>query len=88
MFTSSVTKGFGDSTGGTPPDKVKERFELEKGAPKALLGTLENCTRDIAASSGSFDECKEQLKTLLQTLKNETRLNNATWGFALFKTSL
>mmetsp|Transcript_96615 Transcript_96615/g.134008 ORF Transcript_96615/g.134008 Transcript_96615/m.134008 type:complete len:840 (-) Transcript_96615:334-2853(-) len=65
-------QGFGDSTGGTPPDKVKERFELEKGAPKALLGTLENCTRDIAASSGSFDECKEQLKTLLQTLKNET----------------
>ncbi|CAE7302602.1 pum [Symbiodinium sp. CCMP2456] len=64
--------GFGNSTGGTPPDKVKERFELEKGAPKALLGTLENCTRDIAASNGSFDECKEQLKTVLQTLKNET----------------
>ena len=64
-------QGFGNSTGGTPPDKVKERFELEKGAPKALLGTLENCTRDIAASNGSFDECKEQVKTLLQTLKSE-----------------
>ncbi|CAE7839821.1 unnamed protein product [Symbiodinium sp. CCMP2592] len=65
-------QGFGNSTGGTPPDKVKERFELEKGAPKALLGTLENCTRDIAASNGSFDECKDQIKSLVQTLKNET----------------
>ncbi|CAE7189257.1 unnamed protein product, partial [Symbiodinium sp. KB8] len=65
-------EGFRNSTGGTPADKVKERFELEKGAPKALLGTLENCTRDIAASNASFDECKEQLKTLLQTLKSET----------------
>ncbi|CAE7700445.1 unnamed protein product, partial [Symbiodinium pilosum] len=67
-------RDFGDSTGGTPPDPVKERLELEKGAPLALLGTLENCTKDVNKTelNVSFADCKMQIKTLLERLKNET----------------
>ena len=65
---------FGNSTGGTPMDKVKERFEIGKGATVALgvFGMLENCTRDIAATSGTFEDCKAQVETALQLLKNDT----------------
>ncbi|CAE7278849.1 gcy-35 [Symbiodinium natans] len=65
---------FGNSTAMPPPDKVKERFEMEKGAPRAILGTLENCTEDIgkAGLSVTFEDCKMQVKAMLEKLKNET----------------
>ena len=65
---------FGNFTAMPPPDKVTERFEMEKGAPRAILGTLENCTEDIGKAdvNVTFEDCKMQVKAMLEKLKNET----------------
>ena len=61
---------------------------MEKGAPRAILGTLENCTEDIgkAGLNVTFEDCKMQVKAMLEKLKNETvpaeELDREIWKIA------